>query len=182
MKILKKILIGLVILLALITVISLFFPSQKEVSREIVIKAPVENIFPNVNEMERWKKWGGPWHEEGMDYNKVIQKTTGKKAGVGSKLIYDQGKGQGSVKIIKSNANKSIKTLITFEDGGSANGYWTFKSKENTTKVTWKVKVDLGYNPFKRIMGNLMMDGHIGPLFETGLKNLKKVSEKQATN
>ena len=60
---------------------------------------------------------------------------------------------------------------------GSANGDWSFKQNGNKTKVTWTINVGLGYNPIKRIMGNLMLDGKVGPLFEKGLSNLKKISE-----
>ncbi|WP_074407626.1 MULTISPECIES: SRPBCC family protein [Aquimarina] len=177
MKILKKTGLGILLLILLISVVSLFFSTQKEVSRSTVIHAPVEHVFNHVNAMENWKKWGGPWQEEGMDYAKVIQKTLGATVGVGSKLIYNQGKGDGSVEIIESDLNKRIKTLITFEDGGFANGTWLFNEDHNTTTVTWTVKVNLGYNPLKRIMGNLMMEHKIGSVFEKGLVNLKKVSE-----
>ncbi|WP_106794271.1 SRPBCC family protein [Aquimarina sp. Aq78] len=177
MKILKKIGLGIVILLLLIGIVSLFFSTQKEVSRSTVIHAPIENVFKNVNAMGNWKKWGGPWQEEGMDYSKVIQKTLGTTTGVGSKLIYNQGKGDGSVEIIESDLNKRIKTLISFEDGGFANGTWLFNEDNNKTMVTWTVKVNLGYNPLKRIMGNLMMESKVGSVFEKGLVNLKKISE-----
>ena len=118
MKVLKKIGLVLLVLVVLVCIVSLFFPTKVEVSRSIVINAPSENIFPNVNSMENWKKWGGPWHEKGMDYNEVIQRTEGDSSGVGSKIIYNQGKGDGSVEVIKSDLNKHIKTLISFEDGG----------------------------------------------------------------
>ena len=97
--------------------------------------------------------------------------------GVGSKLIYDQGKGNGSVAIVESDESKRLKTLISFADGGSANGVWIFEQTENTTKVTWTIQVQLGYNPLKRIIGNLVMEKHVGPLFEIGLNNLKNISE-----
>ena len=70
-----------------------------------------------------------------------------------------------------------MKTLITFADAGTANGTWTFEEKGNQTKVTWAIHVELGYNPMMRIMGNLLMAGKVGPLFEKGLVNLKELSE-----
>lgn len=178
MKVLKKIGIGVIALIVLVFVVSLFFPTQIDVSRSITINAPIDTVFPNVNGMANWKKWGGPWHEEGMDYSKVIQRIEGVEYGVGSKLIYDQGKGDGSVEVIESEANNRVKTLITFADAGSANGEWTFETMGNSTKVTWNLHVNMGYNPLMRIMGNLMMGDKVGPLFDTGLMNLKKVSEK----
>ncbi|MEW7279804.1 SRPBCC family protein [Aquimarina sp. 2201CG1-2-11] len=177
MKKVKKIGVVLGILILLVCLVSLLFPTNVEVSRSIAINASVENVFDNVNTIEHWKKWGGPWHEEGMDYTTVIKRTEGASSGVGSRLIYNQGKGEGSVEIIESNINQKIKTLISFEDGGSANGIWLFDQNNNKTNVTWTIYIDLGYNPLKRIMGNLMMESKVGPLFEIGLSNLKKVSE-----
>jgi len=177
MKILKKIGIVLLVLIVLISVTSLFFPTTTSVEKSTTIEAPVQTVFNNVNSMANWQKWGGPWHEEGMDYNEVIQRIEGPVFGVGSKLIYDQGKGDGSVAIIESDESKKLKTLISFADGGSANGVWLFEQRGSTTKVTWTIQVQLGYNPLKRIIGNLVMENHVGPLFEIGLNNLKNISE-----
>ena len=177
MKLLKKISYVLITLILLITIISLFFPTTLNVKRDIEIQAPVATVFHNVNTMEYWGKWGGPWHEAGMDFHKVIQGVEGATSGVGSKLIYDQGKGEGSVLIIESETDKRIKTLITFADTGTANGEWFFEKNNTGTKVTWTLHVNLGYNPLKRIIGNLVIGDKVGPLFDIGLANLKKVSE-----
>ena len=177
MRVLKKIGIGIAGLILVVSVVSLFFPTSVAVERDIMIAAPVSSVFPNVNQMESWQKWGDPWHEEGMDFNKVIKGFEGPKAGIGSTVIYDQGDGNGSVKIIESEENNRIKTLITFAVEGSANGEWKFEESQNNTKVTWRLNVNLGFNPVKRIMGNLMFAGKVEPLFEKGLSNLKKASE-----
>ena len=177
MKALKNIALVLLGLVLLVCIISLFFPTAIDVERSIVVDASPEAAFENVNAMENWKKWGGPWHEEGMDYLQVIQRTEGATSGVGSILVYDQGDGEGTVQIIESESNQRIKTLITFAVGGNANGNWTFVPEGNGTKVTWGIHVELGYNPLMRIMGNLMMADKVGPLFDTGLGNLKKASE-----
>lgn len=178
MKILKK--VGLVVLslVVLVTVVSLFFPTSVIVERQTSIQAPANEVFNQVNTMGNWKNWGGPWHEEGMDFKKVIQGTEGPVSGVGSKLIYDQGKGNGSVEIIESEENTMAKTLITFADMGTANGTWTFNEENGATTVTWGLKVQLGYNPLMRIGGNLMFGGKVGPLFDKGLSNLKQVCEQ----
>ena len=178
MKILKK--IGLVVLslVVLITAVSLFFPTSVLVERQKTIQAPVSDVFNQVNTMANWKNWGGPWHEEGMDFRKVIQGIEGSASGVGSKLIYDQGKGHGSVEIIESEENVMIKALITFADMGTSNGTWTFESENETTTVKWGLKVNLGNNPLMRIGGNLMFGSKVGPLFEKGLSNLQKVCEE----
>ena len=45
------------------------------------------------------------------------------------------------------------------------------------TRVTWGFTSNLGSNPVMRWMG-LMFDRWIGPDYEQGLANLKKVAEK----
>lgn len=177
MKILKKIAIGLIGFIALVFLISLFFPTEINVSRSVDVNAAPEVVFDNVNTMANWQKWGGPWHEEGMDYDEVIQRIEGPQSGIGSTVVYNQGKGEGTVAVIESEPNTGLKTLITFADAGSANGSWTFEKTATGTKVTWSIHVGLGYNPLKRIIGNMVIGDQVGPLFDIGLGNLKTVSE-----
>ncbi|NQY08697.1 MAG: hypothetical protein HRT71_04180 [Flavobacteriales bacterium] len=56
MKALKKTGIGLGGFIALVFVVSLFFPTEIDVSRSVEINAPAPNVFSNVNSMEGWKK------------------------------------------------------------------------------------------------------------------------------
>ncbi len=180
MNMLKKITIGIVILLALIFVISLFLPATVNVERSVVIDAPKKAVFEQINTIKKWEVWKGPW----QDKDPGIKITySGPESGQGAKLYFDSkhpDTGQGSVMILKSNPYSSLKTEISFGDGGGANGNWQFKDAAHGTKVIWRLTVNLGMNPVKKIMGNLMMDRMVGPDFEKGLASLKNVCENRS--
>jgi hypothetical protein len=62
------------------------------------------------------------------------------------------------------------------EDMKPASGDLTFTPDGNGTKVAWSINGDGGMNPIFRWFG-LFMDKLVGPDFEAGLKNLKKLAE-----
>ena len=84
--IISKIMGALVVLILLVGV---FMPSLIKVERTILINSDSNKPFSLVNNMGNWIKWGGPWHEEDMDFTKVIQRTEGATKGVGSVVVYD---------------------------------------------------------------------------------------------
>jgi len=62
------------------------------------------------------------------------------------------------------------------EDMTPATGELTFAAEGNGTKVVWTMNGNAGMNPIFRWFG-LFMDKMVGPDFEAGLKNLKKLAE-----
>ena len=53
--------------------------------------------------------------------------------------------------------------------------FWQFEPTEEGTRATWANEGEVGY-PLGRYFG-LFLDGMMGPDFERGLKNLKRVCE-----
>ena len=88
--------------------------------------------------------------------------------------------GAGSLTILESTENKSLRTEIVFlkegEENGRGNGEWTFTEKNGLTQVSWSFLGDMGNNPVARWIG-LMMDSMLGPQLETGLSNMKEYLE-----
>lgn len=179
MKALKKAGISLIFLLLGIFLISLFFSSEIQVERSIHIDTPRDKVFPQINTMKNWEVWKGPW----QDKDPAIKiNYSGAASGRGAALHFDSkhpDTGKGSVTIIESVPLEKIRTEISFGDGGKANGNWQFQEKNDGTLVTWRLDVSLGWNPLKKIMGGLMMDGMVGPDFEKGLQHLKRICESE---
>lgn len=179
MKALKKIGISLVVLILGVLLISLFFPAEIQVERSIRIDAPGETVFSQINTMKNWEVWKGPW----QDKDPAIKiNYSGAASGKGAVLHFDSkhpDTGKGSVAIIESDPIEKIRTEISFGDGGKANGNWLFQENNDGTLVTWRLDVNLGWNPIKKIMAGLMMDGMVGPDFEKGLQRLKTVCESE---
>ena len=165
--------IGAIIALALI--IALFLPSKVIVERSMNIQAPASIIFENVNNLRNWEAWS-TWAKK--DPN-MISEYEGPEAGVGATHKWKgepKTVGEGTLKIVESEENKSIKTAIDFGRQGSGSGYWKFDEKEGVTTVLWGMSTDMGKNLIGRWFG-LMFDKMIGKDFEEGLSNIKKVVE-----
>ena len=95
----------------------------------------------------------------------------------GSKWSWkSKSEGNGSMEFSAVERNKRVGYILTMEDMKPATGDLTFTPDGTGTKVSWDINGDAGMNPVFRWFG-LFMDTMIGPDFEAGLKNLKKLAE-----
>jgi ribosome-associated toxin RatA of RatAB toxin-antitoxin module len=174
MKILKNIVIALVVLVAALALIGMLLPSTSKVERSLVINAPAEVIFDQVNDLKKNEAWS-PWKDPTMvlTYGAV---TEGKGA-VSSWTSKDMG--HGSMTIVESNPASAINIDLDFGGMGQAKALWSFTPEGEGVKVTETMVSDAGMNPAKRLM-SLMSDKMVGPYFEKGLASLKTVSEARA--
>jgi ribosome-associated toxin RatA of RatAB toxin-antitoxin module len=174
MRIVKKIVLGLIILIAVFMGIGLLLPSGYKVERSTVINAPAEVVFDQVNDLKKNEAWS-PWKDPTMriTYGPV---TAGKGA---SSSWTSKDMGSGTQTIEESVPQSSIRTHLDFGDMGQAKAHWSFVPEGEGVKVTQGMSGDQGMNPVKRWFG-LMMDNMIGPYFEKGLASLKQVSEARA--
>ena len=178
MKLLKRLLLGIGILLALLAIVGLFLPDRYHVERSIVVNAPPEAVFTKVNTLKTWPEWTA-WTK--AKYPDMEVKFSGPDAGVGSVYQWSgKSSGIGSLKISAMEPAKRVIYDLDFENGKYLSVGSIMLTPEGTaTKVTWVDEGALGGNPINRWFG-LMMDSMMGPDFETGLKNLKQQSESPA--
>src|ERR1700751_5611955 len=60
MRFLKRLLIGLVLLVAAFATVVALQPDDYRLTRQIVIAAPASAISPHVNDLRQWEEWS-PW-------------------------------------------------------------------------------------------------------------------------
>jgi effector-binding domain-containing protein len=67
---------------------------------------------------------------------------------------------------------------IGYEFGGqgTAEGKFLIVPERGRTRITWRLRTELGWNPARRVSG-LAFDRAIGPFLEQGLANLKALAE-----
>ncbi|MBD3419592.1 MAG: hypothetical protein GF398_05680 [Chitinivibrionales bacterium] len=176
MKALKVIFVTLIVIVVLAALVGLFLPSKFKVERSIVIKAPADIIFENVNDLKKAEKWNA-W----MSQDTTMKITYGEKtAGVGATSSWtSKHSGSGSQKIIESDRPTGTKTHLDFGSMGTATGYFNFEETSSGTKVTNGFYGDYGMNLMGRYFG-LGLEGMVGPYFEKGLTKLKEISEQEA--
>lgn len=172
MKFLKYLLLFLVVVIAGAVIYVSVQPTEYDVSRSKVIKAPINIAFNTVNDLKSWEKWG-PWHEE----DTTIVVTYGDKtSGLGASNSWTSKDGPGSMKTVEIIPNKLLGYEMTMGDGEPSDIIWHFAPAEAGTKVTWQMKDDKPNFIFKAI-ASLMggWDKLLGSMQEKGLENLETV-------
>jgi effector-binding domain-containing protein len=170
---LKKILLTLVVVMAILAVVSIFLPSKIHVSRSAVISVKPTVAFHQVNTLKNWKNWS---HWDKMD-PKMISVYEGPESGVGAMHSWSsdhRSVGTGSMTITESTEPSSILTSLTF-GGTTSHGGWLFEPFENGTQATVYMDMDLPF--YSRIFPGLMMNEWLGTDFEKALAGLREWCE-----
>lgn len=170
----KKILTVVGIIVFLILALPVILPSHFSMSRTIEINKPVNLVFSKLTDLNEYVKWN-PFPEGDPTNTADI---TG--SGVGSYLVWKGEKtGEGKMTIAGIEPDKKIAIKMDFYKPMSGEGmvHWiTNQKSETSTEMAWTFDQDLSY--FNRYFG-LMMDKMMGPHFERGLENFKKMVENQ---
>jgi len=147
-------------------------PAKFVISRSALLPAPPDKVFEIVNDFHEWNDWS-PWAK--LDPN---SKTTfdGAPSGVGAKFAWDGNNkvGSGSMAIVESRPNESIKIDLTFTRPMQATNVtlFTFKPETNGTRVTWTMS---GANGFMGKLFSVLIDCDkmVGGQFEDGFQNME---------
>ncbi|MCX6953407.1 MAG: SRPBCC family protein [Verrucomicrobia bacterium] len=175
MKLLLKILGGLAALLLLLVLVAFFLPRQYRVERTLVIKAAPATVLAQVADLKAWKNWGA-WQER--DPGMKLSYSVSPASGVGAWSAWESAKeGNGKMTITALSAAKVAYDLEFPDMGTTSKGSIELVPDGAGTRVVWVDAGDLGMNPMARWFG-LFLDQIIGPDFERGLVNIRKLVEK----
>jgi uncharacterized protein YndB with AHSA1/START domain len=178
--VLKKILIGLVILIAGFAGVVAMQPSEFKVERTATIAAPPANVFQHVDDLHKWDAWS-PWAK--LDPNAKVG-FEGPPAGKGAVFTWSGNDqiGEGRMTVVESRPAELVKVDVNFVKPfeGAAQSQFTFKPEGNQTAVTWTMTGEhnfIGKAMCLIMNGQKMMGGEI----EKGLSNLKTAAEQPGT-
>ena len=151
-------------------------PDSFRVERSTSIKAPPEKIFPLISDLKAWAAWS-PYEKKDPAMKRTFGTVT---AGKGAVYEWDGNKnvGKGRMEITDAASPSKIVIKLDFFEPfeGHNTAEFTMDGKGGTTTVTWAM-----YGPanfVSKLMGVFFnMDKMIGSDFETGLANLKAISE-----
>lgn len=173
----KMIVIGVVVLIAVLAFVVSRQPEEYSVTRSLLINAPASTIFAEVNDFHRWENWS-PWAK--LDPNAKTE-FSGAPSGTGSVMAWDGNHevGKGSLTITQSVASSLIRMRLDFIKPmpGVSESVFQFQEQGGQTLVTWSMS---GKNNFIGKAMNLIIDCEkiIGGYYETGLSNLKTLTER----
>ncbi|HMV10918.1 MAG TPA: SRPBCC family protein [Cyclobacteriaceae bacterium] len=172
---LKKILIGLAVLIIALLLIGFLLPGKMEVTRSTVINASAEAVFDEFNDLKKWQEWQ---YWSTLDKPGEATITYGEKsAGTGASYTWDgKNTGKGTITITESIPNKSVASDIEFTGSGTAKGLYTVEPEGEGTKATMNFSFDNGMNPIGRWF-SVFMKGEIERAFDYGLARIKERAE-----
>ena len=176
MKILKIIGITLVSIALIFLLIGLFLSNHAYLERSIVIEAPPEKVFDQINQFDDLEYWS-PWvmMDPQAKYTYSVP-----ASGVGTKYAWDSENpniGQGSQEIIESDPHAYVKSKMQF--GGMKGEHFAefiLEPAGQGTAVTWTYDgTEPGFFSRYFMAGTNMF---LGPMYEEGLVNLKAYLEE----
>lgn len=151
-------------------------PAEFEVTRSIRIAAAPETVFARVNDLHQWNAWS-PWAKIDPHAKNSFH---GPDAGAGSSFSWSGNKdiGEGKMTVVESRPNELVKIRLEFYRPFRAvhMAEFVFQPEAGGTAATWTMR---GKNTFlSKCIGLFMSsDQMLGGFFETGLVQLKAVSE-----
>lgn len=176
MKILKRILMGIAALIALLLVTAFFVKKEYKVEQEVVVNKPKTEVFNSVKYLknqDHFNKWI-------MTDPQIKKSYTGTDGTVGFVYAWDSegdaGKGAQEIKNIREGERVDIAVhFIEPMESDASTSFTTDAVAANQTKVTWSME---GRNPYPLNLMNLLIPGMLGKDMKTSLTTLKTALEK----
>jgi hypothetical protein len=176
MRLLGRLVAVVAAVAAVLAAAGYLLPREITVTREIVIEAPPERVFPHVNSLRRMAAWSS-----GLDIDPTMQRSyAGPRQGVGNRMSWTSGDhrlGRGHQEIVVSIPNRHVETVLDF-DSSVATSWHDLAPTDGGTRVTWGLRVDLGAAPTRRYLG-VMLRRRIGANHEEDLLRLKELIEAE---
>src|SRR5205823_14573503 len=176
-EVIATIAVVIAIAIAVVLILALSKPDIFRIQRVATIKAPAESIFALINDFHRWGSWS-PWESKDPAMKRTF---SGAESGKGAVYAWDGNKnvGSGRMEILDTSAPSKIVIKLDFFTPfeGHNTAEFTMLPQGDATNITWVM-----YGPAS-LMSKVMqvfinLDNMIGKDFETGLANLKRVTEK----
>jgi uncharacterized protein YndB with AHSA1/START domain len=177
LEIVTVIAVVLAIAIAIILILAASKPNTFSVRRATTVKAPPEKIFGLINDFHQWGTWSPYEHRD-----PAMKRTySGAESGKGAVYAWQGNKnvGSGRMEILDASAPSKIVIKLDFFTPFEAHNTaeFTMLPQGDATLVTW-----LMHGPAP-LMSKVMqvfinMDNMIGKDFETGLANLKRITER----
>ncbi len=176
-----RVLFKLLLLLAVLFVgIGLLLPDRARVTREIRIDAPPEQVYPLIADLHQFQRWS-PWRRHMADTRFHFSEPA---SGPGATLSWDSGEAgtDGRMTIEATQPPRRILMHLRFgKDREAQISFLIDPLEPGRSRVRWQFETAFGHDIFGRYVG-LMLDGMLGPDYEAGLRDLKRLAEETHDN
>jgi uncharacterized protein YndB with AHSA1/START domain len=174
---LEIVIAAIVAIVVLVLLLASMKPATLRIERSASIQAPPERLFPYVNDFRRWREWSA---YESLDAD--MQRTlSGADSGKGA--VYEwAGRKAGTGRMEITQSMPPSKVIIKLDFLKPFEGHnvaeFTFQDAGESTNLTWVMSGPANFmSKLMQVFVNL--DRMIGKDFETGLANLKRLTERR---
>lgn len=179
MGILKKILVILILIVAIVLVAAYFMPKNYAIEREITINKPVDTVFNYVKYLKNQNQFS-VWANIDPKMKSTYKGTDGTVGSISAWESEVKEVGVGEQEITNITEGKRIDFALRFKKPmeDTAVGFMSTESVSgNQTKVKWGISGVIPY-PMNIMLPMMKMDQMIGNDLQKGLENLKEKLEK----
>lgn len=180
MKIIKRIVIVLVSIIALALIVALFVKKEYAVEREIVINKPKSEVFEYIKLLKNQDNYS-VWNRKDPNMKKEYKGEDGTVGFVSAweSQMDDVGKGEQEIKKIVDGERVDMELRFIKPFEATDNAYMTTETvAENQTKVKWGFNGKMNY-PMNLMLVFMDMEKMLGDDLQNGLNDLKEIQEKQ---
>jgi hypothetical protein len=168
-KILRLIIISIISLFLVLTIISLFIPSDIRLAKLVNIQTVADSVWPQLNNMKNWKNWyPGMKDTSGQDL-RVLDSSNGRITKIRLNKM-----------IIRLNPEQGDEITASLEKGKRHNKMgWNVTSYPQADFVTvqWYMDVHLKWYPWQKF-ASLLFEKMYNTQLERGLQDLKTYLEQ----
>jgi hypothetical protein len=167
MKILKLIIGSIIFFAIVITIISLFVPSDVRVSKAIQINSSMQALTEQIGNPENWRNW-----YPGADSSKFYYENGSVKG-----LVLNEAKRQSIV--FTGKKNDEVTAMYVLPNKKIPTGWqWVPAADSNSVTVFWYIDFHLRWYPWEKFT-SFMFEKVYTPQLKQGLENLKSLLEKK---
>lgn len=184
MRLLLRLLGLLFVLLVLLVGLAFVLPDRAHVERAVTIRRPPSQIYLLLTDLRRFNDWS-PWYRRDPAARYVY---SGPDSGVGAKVAWKSERhdvGEGTQTLIAAVPGQVVSFELDFGANGTSTARFDIAAQNGETRVTWSLDANLPLTLDERfgrgVMGRylgLFMDRFVGADFESGLANLKQLTEQ----
>jgi uncharacterized protein YndB with AHSA1/START domain len=169
--------IVIAVAIAAILILAATKPDAFRIERSATINAPAEKIFAVLSDFHQWTGWS-PWEHKDPALKRSY---SGAERGKGAIYGWEGNKdvGTGRMEILEANPPSKLVIKLDFFKPFEAHNTaeFTMLPQGDATSVTWRMHGPASFvSKLMQVFMNL--DTMVGKDFETGLANLKKLTEK----
>ena len=175
LSILFRLLGVIAVFIMIVLLIGTLIPRDYDAATHVVIKAPPEVIFPELNTIKRWSNWS-MWSEHEIEGLTVTY--AGPASGVGAIQEWTEPRGNGVLEITESLLNEKVGFVSEFSNFPEMQSTISLVPQSDGTKVTWQSTGSLPSGPFYGWFGMTINDS-LEMEFRKALNKLKMQSESK---